>query len=90
MNILKRQFFLTLILVVLFSLSIAGCSKVTQENYAKIKMGMAYEEVTKILGNPTNCKKTLGIERCVWQADDKEINIKFAGGKAILFSKKNL
>jgi len=90
MKSLKRQVLLLTIVVVIFLLPLAGCSKVTQENYAKIKMGLAYDEVTKILGSPTNCKKALGIERCVWQDEDKEINIKFAGGKAILYSKKNL
>ncbi len=43
----------TLIVVLALSLAIAGCekSKVTADNYAKIKVGMSLSEVTSILGS---------------------------------------
>jgi hypothetical protein len=33
---------------------LAACSKITAENYAKLKAGMSYKEVSGILGNLTN------------------------------------
>ena len=43
----------TLVLILALSLAMAGCekSKVTAENFAKIKNGMSLSEVTSILGS---------------------------------------
>ena len=32
-----------------------ACSKVNAENYAKLKVGMSYQEATAILGGATRC-----------------------------------
>lgn len=42
------------------ALTAAGCSKLTPENYAKLKVGMSYNEVTAILGGPSSCDDTAG------------------------------
>ncbi len=45
---------------------LAACSKITAENYAKIKAGMSYNEVSGILGNPTSCDDAVGFKSCKW------------------------
>jgi len=41
-------FFLAAIILIAF-----GCSKVNQDNYDNLSLGMDYEEVIKILGQPS-------------------------------------
>ena len=79
-----------ILLFAVFSLAIMGCSKVTQENYDRIKSGMTYEEVKKILGDPTNCESGLGIKSCVWQHGEKKIDIKILADQVIFLTSKNL
>lgn len=49
-------------------LVVAGCSKLTPDNFAKVETGMTSAEVKKILGSPTNRKdsSTLGITTATW------------------------
>lgn len=64
----------------------AGCSKVTAENYGKLKVGMRYQEVTAILGGPTSCGEAAGFKRCIWGDDKRHIKVQFAADRAVLFS----
>jgi hypothetical protein len=65
-----------LITIIIFvSLFISACSKVTQENYEKIKLGMAYE---------------IGMTNCRWESNGKYIKIQFIADKVVLFSAKGL
>lgn len=77
--------------VLLASLAmLLGCSKLTMENYTKIKMGSKYEEVVKILGKPDSCSDALFVRNCVWGDEQKNITVNFMGDKAILFTSKNI
>jgi len=67
-----------------------GGSRVSKENYDKLKIGMAYEEVVNILGSPGNCSETLGAKSCVWGSDKRQIKVSFIAAKAIAFSNKGL
>ena len=59
---------------------LVGCSKVNKENYDKIKIGMSYEEVVNVLGNPDECDDpVLKTKNCTWGSSDKQIKIKFIG-----------
>ncbi len=79
------------LMMVLFPLAmLIGCSKLTMENYSKINMGIEYAEVVKILGKPDNCSEALFVRNCVWGDEKKNITINFAGGKAIIFTSKNI
>lgn len=71
-------------------LAIASCSKVNQKNLDKIKAGMRYEEVTAILGSPSNCDSVLGGKSCAWKSGNKSIDIKFLSDKVIFYAGKNL
>ena len=72
------------------ALLLAACSKVTQENYAKIRDGMSEQEVHQILGAPTESSTTtvLGISGTSsrWISGDSVINIRFVNGKVALSS----
>ncbi len=71
-------------------LLLAACSKVTQENFAKVQNGMTEQEVIAILGNPTEStsRDVLGITGTAsrWVSGDAEITIRFVGGKVALKS----
>lgn len=71
-------------------LVLLGCSKLTLENYNKIMVGMSYDEVTGIIGNPDNCNDVLGIRSCTWGDKKRSINVSFAGGKVLLYASSNL
>jgi hypothetical protein len=77
--------------LVLCSLAIlCGCSRLTMENYAKIKMGIEYSEVVKILGKPDSCSEALFVRSCIWGDEQKNITVNFAGDKVILFTSRNI
>ena len=62
-----------------FVLALTGCSKVSKENYDKIKIGMSYEEVVGVLGKPDTCEEPImKTKSCMWVSSDKQIKIKFA------------
>jgi hypothetical protein len=82
-----RCFIIALIAALLL---VTGCSKLTQENYGKISMGMNYDEVISILGNPDQCSGAVGVQNCTWGGGEKYIKINFVGKKVVLFSSKGL
>jgi len=43
-----------------------ACGNLTQENYEKIKVGMSYQEVEKILGSNPTCDSAMGMKTCTW------------------------
>ena len=69
---------------------LAACSKISAENYAKIKSGMSFKEVSGILGNPTSCDDAVGFKSCKWGDDKSHITVRFAGDAAIIHSAENL
>jgi hypothetical protein len=74
--------------VLLLALLIAACSKVTQENFAKIEEGMSEEQVIALLGKPSesNSVNLLGVSGTVsrWQSGDALITVRFVNGKVAL------
>jgi len=73
------------IFVVVISLS-AACGKITTENYSRLKVGMEYSQVLKIIGEADKCDAALGAKSCIWGNEAKHIKIKFIGDKVVLFS----
>ncbi len=76
----------TLALAALVALS--ACSKVTQENFAKIRDGMSEQEVQALLGSPTESSSVsvLGLSGTSsrWVAKDAVITVQFVNGKVRL------
>ena len=83
----KESIMILLTISLLFYL---GCSKLTEENYNKIKIGMDYTEVLTIIGSPSECSSKLGVKSCIWGDSEKQIKINFIADKIILTSKKGL
>ena len=81
---------LLITVITFFSLFTIACNKVTQENYEKIKVGMAYEEVTDILGKAQECNSAIGMTYCRWESDEKYIKIQFVAQKVVFLSGKGL
>lgn len=72
-------------------LTLTACSKLTMANYDLLKLGMSKSEVTTIIGEPTNCSTTLGVENCIWGKEDgKNIKVNFVGDNAATFSNNGL
>jgi len=67
------------------ALLLAACSKVTQENFAKVKEGMSEKEVHAILGSPTESSSValLGISgtHSKWVSGDSAISVRFVNGQ---------
>ncbi|VXB20111.1 conserved exported hypothetical protein [Pseudomonas sp. 8AS] len=69
---------------------LAACSKVNQENYAKLKAGMAKAEVESLLGSPAECSGAIGITSCTWGDEKTFISVQYAGDKVMMFSGQGL
>jgi hypothetical protein len=67
-------------------LILLGCSKINQENYDKLKVGMDYDEVLEILGKPDNCESILNMKNCIWEESSKSITINIAANKVVFMS----
>jgi outer membrane protein assembly factor BamE (lipoprotein component of BamABCDE complex) len=80
----------SLLSLLALALLLTACSKVTAENYAKIKAGMAYPEVTAILGNPASCSDMAGFKACRWGDDKSNVTVRFVGDKVVLHSADNI
>lgn len=75
-----------MLLITLTLLLMAGCSKLSMENYDRLKAGMAYNEVVGIIGSPDKCSDVMGVRNCQWGDDKKSINVTFAGDKVLFFT----
>jgi hypothetical protein len=71
-------------------LLLAGCSKVTKENYDKIKTGMSYDEVITLIGKPEGCSEALGISSCEWKNGKATISAKFISNKVTFITAEEL
>jgi uncharacterized lipoprotein NlpE involved in copper resistance len=71
-------------------LLLIGCSRLTQENYDKIKLGMSFQEVEKLLGSGPICDSALGMKSCTWGSADKFVKVQFVSEKAVLHVAKGL
>jgi len=76
--------------LLLCCLTLVACSKINQENYAKLKPGMTKAEVESLLGGPTECAGALGMSSCTWGDEKRFISVQYAGDKVLMFSGKGL
>jgi hypothetical protein len=76
-----RRFYALAALLVL-----VACSKITQDNFAKVQDGMSEEAVRAVLGTPTESRSVdiLGVSGTVsrWVARDAVITVRFVNGRA--------
>ena len=76
--------------LLLTCLLLGACSKVNQENYAKLQTGMQKSEVESLLGNPNECSGEAGLTSCNWGDDQTAISVQFAGDNVLMFFAKGL
>jgi hypothetical protein len=67
-----------------------SCGNLTQANYEKIKVGMSYPEVEKILGSNPVCDSAMGVKNCTWGTAEKNVRVQFVGDKVAMHSAKGL
>ena len=71
-------------------LLLAACSKITQENFSKLRDGMSEQEVAAILGSPSTSYSTsaLGVSgtSSTWTDGGATITIRFFNGKLAMKS----
>jgi len=87
----RKSTMLKLVLAIFLSAFLLACSKVNQDNYAKIKNGMTMEEVKVILGEPTTSSTTgidaLSSTSATWKSyDGTTIKINFVNSQVLLKS----
>ncbi|TMN94207.1 outer membrane protein assembly factor BamE [Pseudoalteromonas sp. S558] len=78
------------LLIIATLLSLVACSKVSQENYEKIKIGMDKADVETLLGSADNCVEKTLHTNCVWGDETKNIEITLVSDKVTLYSKHGL
>ena len=82
-----------LFLVCCMSICLIACSRITEENFTKVKAGMTMEEVKAILGTPSSAESVdiAGVSgtSAVWKDSQAEIDIQFLNNKVTIktFSK---
>lgn len=73
------------LLALVATLMLAACSKVNQENFLKIQEGMSEQEVSSLLGRPTesNSVNVLGVSGTAsrWMAGNTVITVRFVNGQ---------
>ncbi len=89
-SVMRPLIALTISVVCLVALS--GCgSKVTAENYGKVKEGQTEAQVVEILGTPTSSETQSGPlgsgSKKVWKDGDKTITVGLLNGKVIIAEK---
>ena len=74
--------------IILFgaALLLTACSKINQENYSKLSVGMSKAEVEALLGTAAECSGAMGLASCNWGDDRAGISVQFAADKVVVFS----
>ncbi|MED5525350.1 hypothetical protein [Gallaecimonas pentaromativorans] len=68
--------------------ALAGCSKVTLENYDKLSVGMKKADVEALLGKADSCgDAVLKAQSCQWKSGDKTITVQFLGDTVAVYSR---
>ncbi len=75
---------LRLALFTAFCLTVVACTKVSKENYDKLKVGMDYDEVVSVVGSPDSCSEALGAKNCRWGTQERYIKVTFIADKVTM------
>jgi len=96
----NRLAVVVLVLIGLGALTLAGCggSKVSKDNFDKIKPGMTIAEVEAVLGKATDTKGVSGTigdlagsaKTMIWKDGDKTITVNFVNDKVAAMTSSGL
>lgn len=82
---MKKLMFITAVL------ALSACTKLTQQNYDKLAVGMSTAEVNTIIGKPDSCSTTLGTKICIWgEEKGTYIKVSFVADNAVTFSNNDI
>lgn len=77
--------------VIALAALVAGCSKLTKENYDALEVGMKKADVEAVLGGADTCSESMGTDSCVWGDEEgKHIKVRFIADAAVTFSNEGL
>jgi hypothetical protein len=79
----------SVVVVLALCLLTVACDNLTQENYSKLKVGMSFQEVEKLLGSGT-CDSAPGVKNCTWGTAEKHVKVQFVADKVAMYSGKGL
>lgn len=79
-----------IIAILMLCFQLTACSNLTQDNYDKIKMGMSFQEVEKLLGSGATCDSVMGMKSCAWGDKDRYVKIQFMADKVVIHAAKGL
>ena len=72
-------------LILILALALGACSKVSEENFSKVQVGMTEQEVVIILGSPTESDSVnlLGVSGTSWRWKNQNAlaSVQFVNGK---------
>lgn len=71
-------------------LALAGCNKLTLENYKKIETGMSRVAVEQVLGQPEKCTGAAGMASCTWGDEQRFVSVQYAADKVVLYTEQGL
>jgi hypothetical protein len=78
------------LLILVMALIVSACSKITEDNFAKIEEGMSEQEVIALLGAPTqsNSLNVLGVSGAAsrWTSRHALVGVHYVNGKVVLKS----
>lgn len=86
----KLKTFAVATLTLLLFMQLMACSQLTQENYDKVKMGMSFQEVEKLLGTGSTCDSVMVMKSCTWGTDQTYVKIQFMSDKVVMHAAKGL
>ena len=80
----------TLLSLAAFACMLGACTKLTVENYDRLRMGMTYNEVKQLLGTPDKCSDVLALKSCTWGNEARYVQVNFVADQVVLFNSSNL
>jgi len=86
----KSKVLAAVMLILLLGLQVTGCSNLTQDNYDKIKTGMSFQEVEKLLGSGPTCDSAMGMKSCTWGDNNQYVKVQFMADKVVIHAAKGL
>ena len=73
------------VLALVLALAAAACSKVSEENFSKVQVGMTEQDVSAILGSPSESDSVtvLGVSGTAWRwkSGNAAASVQFVNGK---------
>lgn len=70
--------------------TLSGCSKLSAENYDRLKVGMSFAEVKTVLGDPSRCEDLMTVRVCTWGDERRHIKVSFIADGVVLFNASGL